>query len=119
MKLDAINNVNPTTPVVERPQLRPPAPVPEQASAGSAAAVLAAQAIDHNELKQALEEANRMVQSHGGSLEFSIDQQTGKTLVRIIDTSTNQLIRQIPSEEMIAIARSMDKLQGLLIKQQA
>lgn len=116
MKLDAINNANPTAPVVERPQLRPPAPVK---AADAAAAVLATQAIDHNELKKALDEANRMVQGHGGSLEFSVDQQTGKTVVRIIDTSTNQLIRQFPSEEMLAISRSLDKLQGLLIKQRA
>ena len=117
MKLDLINNANPTAPAMERPQLRPPAPV--KAAADAAAAVHAAQAVDHNELKMALEEANRTVQSHGGSLEFSVDPQTRKTVVRLVDTSTNQVIRQFPSEEMLAIARSMDKLQGLLIKRQA
>lgn len=122
MKIDSVSNLNPTAPAMERPQLRlPSAPVPQQASAGAAAAVavLAAQAVDHKELKQALEEVNRAVQSHGGSLEFSVDQHTRKTVVRIVDTSTNQVIRQFPSEEMLAIARSLDKLQGLLIKQQA
>lgn len=117
MKLDSVSNVNPAAPAMERPQLRPPAPV--QAAADAAAAAAAAQAVDQNQIRKALEEANRMAQSLGGSLEFSIDQRTGKALVRIIDTSTHQLIRQIPSEEMLAIARSLDKLQGLLIKQQA
>lgn len=117
MGLDAISNVKPATPAMERPQLRPSAPI--KAAADAAAAVLAAQAVGHDELKMALEEANRMVQSHGGSLEFSVDQQTRKTVVRIVDTSTNELIRQIPSEEMLAIARSLDKLQGLLLKQRA
>lgn len=102
---------------MERPQLRPPAPL--QAAADAVAAVATAQAGNQNQIKKALEEVSRMVQSLGGSLEFSIDQQTGKTLVRIIDTSTNELIRQIPSEEMLTIARSLDKLQGLLLKQQA
>jgi len=117
MKLDAINNVIPAAPAMERPQLRPPAPV--KAAADAAAAVAAAHAVDQNQIRQALEEANRKVQSLGGSLEFSIDQQTGKTLVRIIDKSTNELIRQIPSAEMLVIARSLDKLQGLLIKLRA
>ena len=102
---------------MERPQQRPPAPV--KAAADAAAAVAAAQAVDQNQIRRALEEANRKVQSLGGSLEFSIDEQTGKTLVRIIDTSTNELIRQIPSEEMLVIAKSLDKLQGLLIKLRA
>jgi flagellar protein FlaG len=115
MKLDSINNVNPTAPVTERPQLR----LPAQAAADATAVVAAIQAIDQSQIKKALDEGNQKMQSLGGSLEFSIDRQTGKTVVRIIDTSTNQLIRQIPSEEMLTIARSLDKLQGLLIKQRA
>ena len=114
MKLDSINNVNPAAAVTERSQLRLPAQ-----AADAAAAVLAAQAIDQSQIKKALEEVNRMMHSLGGSLEFSIDQQTRKTVVRIVDTSTNQLIRQIPSEEMLTIAKSLDRLQGLLIKQRA
>jgi len=115
MKLDSINNANPTAPVAERPQLH----LPGRAAAGAVAAVAAPQVIDQSQIRKALEEANRKMQSLGGSLEFSVDQQTGKTVVRIIDTSTNQLIRQIPSEEMLTIAKSLDRLQGLLIKQHA
>ncbi len=115
MKLDSINNANPTAPVTERPQLH----LPVQTAADAAVAVVATYAADQSQIKKALEEANRMMKSLGGSLEFNIDQQTGKTVVRIMDTSTNQLIRQIPSEEMLAIAKSLDKLQGLLIKQWA
>lgn len=115
MKLDSVNNVSPAATVTERPQLR----LPAQGAADAAAAVLAAQAIDQSQIKKALEQVNRMMNALGGSLEFSIDQQTRKTVVRIIDTSTNQLIRQIPSEEMLTIAKSLDRLQGLLIKQRA
>jgi len=115
MKLDSVNNVNPPPQATERPQLR----LPAQATPDGAAVVAATRAIDQSQIKKALEEANRKMQSLGGSLEFSIDQQTRKTVVRIIDTSTNQLIRQIPSEEMLTIAKSLDRLQGLLIKQHA
>lgn len=52
-------------------------------------------------------------------LEFSIDQDTGKTLVRITDNKTGELIRQIPSEELLAIAKSLDRMQGLFLKQKA
>jgi len=117
MYLDSIGSMHPAAPAAERPRVAPPAPSKVQAAAAASAATV--QAVDIAQMKKALEAANRAVQSAGGSLQFSIDQETGKTLVRIIDTSTNQLIRQIPSEEMLAIARSLDKLQGLLLEQQA
>jgi flagellar protein FlaG len=48
-----------------------------------------------------------------------VDQQSGKTMVRVVDTATDQLIRQIPSEVAIAISHSLEKLQGLLVRQHA
>jgi len=53
------------------------------------------------------------------SMDFSIDQSSGKTIVRITDRASGELIRQIPSQEMLEIARSLDRLQGVLVKQQA
>lgn len=70
-------------------------------------------------LRDAVKAASAAVKSLSSSLEFSIDQQSGRTIVRIVDTGTQQLIRQIPSEEMLAIAQALDRLQGLLIQEQA
>ncbi|MDA0189672.1 MAG: flagellar protein FlaG, partial [Proteobacteria bacterium] len=52
-------------------------------------------------------------------IQFSIDEDTGTTVVKIIDRTTDEVIRQIPSEEMLDIAKALDRLQGLLIKQKA
>jgi len=40
-----------------------------------------------------------------------------KIVVRIVDSQTNEVIRQMPSEEMIAISKSLDQMSGWLIKQ--
>jgi flagellar protein FlaG len=53
------------------------------------------------------------------SLSFSIDDSTGKTVVMVTDAETGEMIRQIPSEEMLALARSLEKMQGMLLQQQA
>ncbi len=53
------------------------------------------------------------------SLDFSIDDNSGKTIVRVTDRESGELIRQIPSQEMLEIARSLDRLQGILVKQKA
>lgn len=55
------------------------------------------------------------------TLEFQIDQASGKTVVKIMDTTTNTLVRQIPSEEALAIADALDRMDGRggLVKGQA
>jgi len=52
-------------------------------------------------------------------LKFTVDDKTGTVVVRVVDTETDQLIRQIPSEEMLAIARNMEQMQGLLVRREA
>jgi flagellar protein FlaG len=70
---------------------------------------------DTGELVRAVEAVNRQIQAAVPNLRFSVDEDTGKTVVRIVDTDTGETIRQVPSEEMLAISRSIDRLQGLLL----
>ncbi len=72
-----------------------------------------------DEVQKALEEVERAVAPMAQSLAFSLDKDSGKTVVKVMDTETNEVIRQIPSEEVLAISKAVDKLKGLLIKQQA
>lgn len=71
------------------------------------------------ELQKALEEVAKAVAPMAQSLQFSLDKDSGKTVVKVMDTDTNEVIRQIPSEEVLAISKAVDKLKGLLIKQEA
>jgi flagellar protein FlaG len=74
---------------------------------------------DLSQLQAAVQQVQRAVQAHASSLEFSLDKATGSTVVKVVDTQTNEVIRQIPSEEMLALAQSIDQQmqQGLLFKQ--
>lgn len=71
------------------------------------------------DIRQATEYVAQTIQSLARSLNFSVDEDTGKTVVKVVDTDTGELVRQIPAEEILAIAKMLDKLQGLLIHQQA
>ncbi|MDH5301465.1 MAG: flagellar protein FlaG [Gammaproteobacteria bacterium] len=46
------------------------------------------------------------------NLEFSIEEVTGQTLVKVIDQETDTVIRQIPSEEAVALAKRLKDSQG-------
>lgn len=65
---------------------------------------------------QAVQEINQPVRS---TLEFSIDPDTGRAVVKIIDSVTRDLVRQIPMEEMLVLAKSLDQLKGLLLHTKA
>jgi|SRR5579862_1575674 len=71
------------------------------------------------QLKEAVGQANASLQKVASSLQFEIDPDTKETVIRLVDTSDNKVLRQVPSPEVLAIAKAIDKMQGLLIKQVA
>ena len=44
------------------------------------------------------------------SLRFEVDDQTGVTVITVKDTSTQEIIRQIPSEELLKLAQHIQSL---------
>jgi flagellar protein FlaG len=72
------------------------------------------------QVKQAAESINRVVKQSSSNLEFSFDASSRKLVVRMVDTETGELIRQVPSDVVLAIAESIEQYQkGLLLTQQA
>ena len=70
------------------------------------------------QVQQATQAVQAMVQSKTSALTFSIDKESGKTIVKVMDAQSGEVLRQIPSEEMIALSHAMSTMQnGLLIKQ--
>jgi len=78
------------------------------------------QKVDTEDVVQAVIDITEYVQNVSRDLQFQIDKQTGDTIVTVIDTETKEIIRQIPSEEIVAMARHIaenapDPVKGLLM----
>lgn len=71
------------------------------------------------QVQQAVEQIQRVVAPVAQNLQFSIDKGTGKTVVRIVDSETKEVVRQIPAEEVLSIAHALDRMQGLLLNGKA
>lgn len=71
------------------------------------------------ELDRALDEVRKAVEPVARNLLFSVDDESGRTIIKVVDSATKEIIRQIPSEEILSIAKALDRLKGLLIKQEA
>jgi len=62
------------------------------------------QSVNVVQLHEAVGQINTFVQSIQRSLLFTVDESSGKDVIRVIDTDSGTLIRQIPAEKVLAIA---------------
>lgn len=70
-------------------------------------------------LDHAVEAINKFLKPVASSIEFSIDRESNRTIVQVIDTDTNDVLRQFPSKEALAISQELDRYQGMLLKDKA
>lgn len=72
------------------------------------------------DLSEAVSRIQDYVQSVQRELRFSIDKDSGRTVIKVVDSSTNKVIRQIPPQEVLAIAKHLKELQdGTLLRVKA
>lgn len=98
----------------------PPRPAPARTPAPEAARQPDRPAQPSPEqVQEAVSEVRKAVQPVARNLQFSIDKETGKTIITVVDSVTREVIRQIPGEEIVAIAKAIDRMKGLLLHQKA
>ena len=76
------------------------------------------------DIDKAVEDLQNFVEALGRDLSFRRDESINKSIITVRDANTNQLVRQIPAEEVVEVARqikeSMDKLRtGVLMNGEA
>jgi len=98
-----------------QPAARAPAAPLETSNAVKQAAPLPSLA----QVNQAVSDINKSLQASSQDIEFSVDHDSNRTIVKVVDQKTKEVIRQIPSPETLEIAKALDNAQGLLIKQTA
>lgn len=121
MEIRPTGNVAQSGPVVtERPASHLIAAKPVAPPVDVAAAVQQPVSIPSlAQVKQAVQNINKTMQALSQNLEFTIDEDSDRTIVKVIDQETKEVIRQMPSKETLEIAKALDKVQGLLIRQKA
>ncbi len=63
---------------------------------------------------QTTKQLNIKMQSIERDLQFNVDEISGDTIITVLDTKTSEVIRQIPSEEVLAIRENIESLKGIL-----
>jgi len=76
---------------------------------------------EEQEFQGKINEINEAVREHLGienfKLNFSVDSETKTIVVQILDADTGKMIQEIPPAEILAMAREMEKLKGVLFNE--
>jgi flagellar protein FlaG len=115
MDIKPINNVPPAGNIAAERAIQNNLPKPQ----GAIDAAAAGTAAHPERVEQAVKTINASLQSQRQGIEFTIDSESQRTVVKVIDQETKQVLRQMPTQEALEIASALDRMQGLLIKQKA
>jgi len=59
---------------------------------------------EQEKVEQAVEDINDHFQSMGRDLSFAVDEDSGRTIITVVDSETQEIVRQIPPEEVLDLA---------------
>lgn len=113
---DYRTTVTPTQPETTPPNMESRVTSPVVTNDGKQAEQAAAQSStsEHQRdmLEKMVEEINREYASRNISLKFSVDSDTGSLIIRVMDTTNDKVIRQIPPDVVLSIRQRMRSLLG-------
>jgi flagellar protein FlaG len=89
------------------PQDQRPSVNPSAAAAATPGQGSGSTAVTPAQVKAAVDAANQALDQSNREISFVFDDKLGRMLVKIIDKRTNTVVRQVPSEEMLAAARAL------------
>jgi len=73
--------------------------------------------------KEVMQAAAQQIQGYlkdsGRNLNVTLDESTGKYVARVVNPETGEVVRSLPSEETLRIARNIDQMRGMLVNQRA
>lgn len=65
--------------------------------------------------KAALAEINKTLRMASIGVQFDFDKEADKTIVKVVDQESGEVIRQMPTEEALRISKALGKMQGFLM----
>lgn len=96
------------------PVQKKPALTPEIAALDDVEKTSNPTAIEKNE---ALDEINQSLRMSSIGVRFEFDKDADMMIAKVVDVDSGDVIRQMPSEEVVHISKILGKLQGLLVSQ--
>jgi flagellar protein FlaG len=70
-------------------------------------------------LEKVVDELNNLVRDLHRELQFSVDDKSGDTVIKVVDSETDEVVRQIPSEEVVRLRQRLQEVAGVIFQDSA
>ncbi len=70
-------------------------------------------------LNEVVFELNNLVRDLHRELQFSVDDESGETMIKVVDSKTDEVVRQIPSEEVVRLRQRLEEAAGVIFRDSA
>ena len=70
-------------------------------------------------LENVVSNLNQLVRDLHRELRFSVDDASGDTVIKVIDSKTDEVLRQIPSEEVMRLRQRLEEAAGVIFQDSA
>lgn len=71
--------------------------------------------LDRGKLEEAVDKANKTMETYNTELRFSIHEASGEIMVKVINTKDNSVMREIPPERVLDFVAHVKKMLGIII----
>ena len=71
--------------------------------------------VSQKELDQSIEQIQVMMDLRNRSVEFTTDESSGARVVKVVDSNSGDVIRQMPAEELLSFMRNLTRMLGTFI----
>jgi flagellar protein FlaG len=106
-KVQAPVSVEKAEPAVPKVKLQ----TPEKADLGFSAEEM------RKNIQEAIDRLNQQLKANGRDLSFQMDEDINRPIITVRNIETGEVVRQIPSEEIIRMAHSIEEGKGLLFNE--
>lgn len=76
-----------------------------------------AQPLEREQLEQMAQQLQDFMGEMNRSLQFKVDEDSGRDVIKVLDKTTGDVIKQYPSEEVLSLVSKLSETAGLLIDQ--
>ncbi len=66
------------------------------------------------DVHEAIANINEQMQRNGHGLAFSVDETLNRTVIKVTNSESGEVVRQIPDESLLRVAHNLDRIAGLL-----
>ena len=70
-------------------------------------------------LQDVVSDLNNLVRDLHRELQFSVDEDSGSTVIKVVDRETDEVVRQIPSEDLMRLRKRLEEAVGVFFKDSA